>query len=63
MGRSFRFAAFRCAAALPLCWVACVVSNGVALAQIWEDNNFPGRLLWRWRSLSRRGGHWISGKP
>jgi hypothetical protein len=33
MGRSFRFMAFRCAAALPLCWVACVLSNGMALAQ------------------------------
>jgi hypothetical protein len=33
MGRSFRFMAFRCAPALPLCWVACVLSNGMALAQ------------------------------
>src|SRR5713226_5234674 len=33
MGRSFRFMAFRCAAALPLCWVACVLSHGMALAQ------------------------------
>jgi hypothetical protein len=33
MGRSFRFMAFRCAAALPLCCVACVLSNGMALAQ------------------------------
>jgi hypothetical protein len=33
MGRSFRFVAFRCAAALPLCWVACFLSNSVALAQ------------------------------
>jgi hypothetical protein len=33
MGRSFRFMAFRCAAALPLCWVACVLSNGMAIAQ------------------------------
>ena len=40
MGRSFRFAAFRCAAALPLCWVACVVSNNVALAQIGKITTF-----------------------
>lgn len=40
MGRSFRFAAFRCAAALPLCWVACVVSNDVALAQIGKITTF-----------------------
>jgi hypothetical protein len=33
MGRSFRFMAFRCAAVLPLCCVACVLSNGMALAQ------------------------------
>jgi hypothetical protein len=33
MGRSFRFIAFRCAAALPLCWVTCALSNGKALAQ------------------------------
>jgi hypothetical protein len=33
MGRSFRFMAFRCAPALLLCWVACVLSNGMALAQ------------------------------
>jgi hypothetical protein len=33
MGRSFRFMAFRCAAALPLCSIACVLSNGMALAQ------------------------------
>jgi hypothetical protein len=33
MGRSFRSMAFRCVAALPLCWVACVLSNGMALAQ------------------------------
>jgi hypothetical protein len=33
MGRSFRFVAFRCAAALPLCSIACVLSNGMALAQ------------------------------
>jgi hypothetical protein len=33
MARSFRFMAFRCAAALPLCCVACVLSNGMALAQ------------------------------
>ena len=33
MGQSFRFVAFRCAPALPLCWVACVLSNGMALAQ------------------------------
>jgi hypothetical protein len=29
------------------------------LRSAWEDNNVPGRLLWRWRSLSRRDGHWI----
>jgi hypothetical protein len=40
MGRSFRFAAFRCAAALPLCWVACVVSNDVALAQMGKTTTF-----------------------
>jgi hypothetical protein len=40
MGRSFRFAAFRCAAALPLCWVACVVSNDVALAQLGKITTF-----------------------
>jgi hypothetical protein len=40
MGRSFRFAAFRCAAALPLCWVACVVSNHVALAQLGKITTF-----------------------
>jgi hypothetical protein len=33
MGRSFRFMAFRCAPALPLCWVACVLSNGIVIAQ------------------------------
>jgi hypothetical protein len=33
MGRSFRFMAFRCAPALPLCWVAGVLSNGIAIAQ------------------------------
>jgi hypothetical protein len=33
MGLSFRFIVFRCAAALPLCWVACVLSNGMAFAQ------------------------------
>jgi hypothetical protein len=33
MGRSFRFMAFRYAAALPLCSVVCVLSNGMALAQ------------------------------
>jgi hypothetical protein len=33
MGRSFQFIAFCRAAALPLCWVACALSNGIALAQ------------------------------
>jgi hypothetical protein len=33
MGRSFRFMAFRCAAALPLWGAAFVVSHGIALAQ------------------------------
>jgi hypothetical protein len=33
MGRSFRFVAFRSAAALPLCCVACILSNSMALAQ------------------------------
>ena len=40
MGRSFRFTAFRCAAALPLCWVACVVDNDVAFAQIGKVTTF-----------------------
>ncbi len=31
---SFRFTALRCAAALPLCWVACVLSNSIASAQL-----------------------------
>jgi hypothetical protein len=33
MAWSFRFMAFRCVAALPLWWVACVASNGMALGQ------------------------------
>lgn len=40
MGRSFRFVAFRCAAALPLCWVACVVSHGMAFAQSGRATTF-----------------------
>ncbi len=40
MGRSFHFAAFRCVAALPLCWVACVVSHDVAVAQMGKITTF-----------------------
>jgi hypothetical protein len=36
MGRSSRFTA----AALPLCWVACVVSHGIALAQLGKITTF-----------------------
>ena len=39
-GRSFRFIAFRCAPALPLCWVACVLSNTIALAQSEKTTTF-----------------------
>ena len=40
MGWSFRFTALRCAAALPLCWVACVLSNGIASAQLGKITTF-----------------------
>ena len=40
MRRSFQLTAFRCAAALPLCWVACVLSNGMALAQLGKITTF-----------------------
>ncbi len=35
-----RLIAFRCAAALPLCWVACVLSNTTALAQFEKTTTF-----------------------
>jgi hypothetical protein len=40
MGRSFRFTAFHCVAALPLWWATCVVSNDVALAQSGKITTF-----------------------
>ena len=40
MERSFEFMAFRCAVALPLCWVACVLSHGTALAQSEKTTTF-----------------------
>ena len=40
MGRSFRVITFRCAAALPLCWVACVLSNSMAFAQSDKTTTF-----------------------
>jgi hypothetical protein len=40
MGQSFRFMAFRCAAALPLCWVACGLSHSMAFAQSGKTTTF-----------------------